>query len=193
MNLMPLRQRYHTQKKSLQAILDTASAAGRSDLSTVEAARYETGLQALKSLETELREAEANLETQRRSLDDGAVNVLTGEHAGAGARALRSPAGLRPLEGRRYRDLFGAVDSAGFKSFNEYVRTIHSGLADPRMQAVAQDMGENVPSDGGFLVPTPFAAEMLDVALENEIVRSRAQVYPDDNLVEEDRGLRRPR
>lgn len=37
---------------------------------------------------------------------------------------------------------------------------------------------EKVPSDGGFLVPEEFRAELLRVSLESSIVRSRARVVP---------------
>lgn len=80
------------------------------------------------------------------------------------------------LEGRAYRDMFGpATDDFGFKSFDEFATHVRLGKLDDRLQ---RTMVEGTPSDGGFAVPTEYAAEIFDVSLESEIVRPRATIHP---------------
>jgi HK97 family phage major capsid protein len=168
-HLITLRQRHHTQKKTLKAILDKAGAENR-DLNPEEDRVYEVGLKNLASIGREIEIEEAGLDAERGA---PAFSVTTGRRESSGALARR-----HSLDGKRYRDLFGATDRSDFADLNDFLKTVHSGLNDHRFSAVAQGLGENVPTDGGFLVPTEFAAEMLDVALESEIVRPRAMVYP---------------
>lgn len=85
-----------------------------------------------------------------------------------------------PLAGRHYGELFGEPTSAaasGWKGLNDYLATIHTGRSDERLVQAAS-MGTYVGSDGGFLVPEQYSAELLDLSLEDEIVRPRARVYP---------------
>jgi HK97 family phage major capsid protein len=67
------------------------------------------------------------------------------------------------------------LSMGGFKSSEEFLATLHSGLHDPRLMATST---ETVPSDGGFSVPTQIFEQWLDNSLENEIVRPRADVRP---------------
>jgi HK97 family phage major capsid protein len=43
-------------------------------------------------------------------------------------------------------------------------------------------LGSNVPADGGFLIPEYLRAELLRIALEKAVVRSRARVIPMETL-----------
>ena len=82
---------------------------------------------------------------------------------------------------RSYRSLFCSkpdsppLDRGGWASFGEFARAIQHKLSDERIQRSLQ---EGIGSDGGFSVPTAFAAEVFDVALEQEIVRPRALIVP---------------
>lgn len=86
--------------------------------------------------------------------------------------------------GANYRALFGiaagkALDKGGWKNFDEYLTTLHTGRADDRLRLEIQaSMGEGIPSGGGFAVPEEFSAWLLDTSLESEIVRPRATVWP---------------
>lgn len=51
-----------------------------------------------------------------------------------------------------------------------------------KVSTLKNDMSSVKPSDGGFLIPEVLRAEMLQVALETAIVRSRARVIPMDSL-----------
>ena len=89
------------------------------------------------------------------------------------------PAGVvRPARGRSFSALFPATprSQCGFASFEDFLRTVHHGRADNRLTHAS--MGEKVGSAGGFLVPTEYAAQMLDAAIEREIVRPRCDVQP---------------
>lgn len=178
-NLLALRQRHHSQKMSLKKLLDKAADQNR-DLDAAEAKTYEAGLQELAGIEKSLRRQEESLDLERGT---AGFNVTTGSLETPGAAGLPRP------QGKKYRDLFGATSSAGFADFNDFMKTVQSGLNDPRFSAAAQGAGENVPSDGGFLVPTEYSAAFLDVALESEIVRPRAMVYPMKSATRKIAGL----
>lgn len=47
---------------------------------------------------------------------------------------------------------------------------------------IQNSFGSEVPADGGFLIPEVLRSEILQVALEDAVVRSRAQVIPMDSL-----------
>lgn len=46
------------------------------------------------------------------------------------------------------------------------------------IDGIKNALSSNVPSDGGFLIPEEFRAELLRVALETAVVRPRARVIP---------------
>lgn len=51
-----------------------------------------------------------------------------------------------------------------------------------KVDAIRNQFGSTVPSDGGFLIPESLRAELLRVALETAIVRPRARVVPMETL-----------
>lgn len=51
-----------------------------------------------------------------------------------------------------------------------------------KLASLKNDLSSVKPSDGGFLIPEILRAELLRVALERAIVRSRARVIPMDSL-----------
>lgn len=80
--------------------------------------------------------------------------------------------------GKTYREMFHLKDQSlstdGFDSFENWFETVHSGRADNRLKTLE----EGTPSDGGWLVPEQFRAELWDLGLEDSIVRKRATIYP---------------
>ena len=97
-----------------------------------------------------------------------------------GAHPTR-PAG----RGKKFAEMFGssAISAAGWSNADEFLSAIHQQVADPRLQfapaAGLVAVGRTTsPADGGYAVPTQFVAEWLDASLEDEIVRSRARVFP---------------
>ncbi len=91
-----------------------------------------------------------------------------------------------PARGRTFAEMFPSIprSAGGFASSEEFLATLHSGLADPRLipayapAALGATMTGTVPSDGGFSVPTQVFGGWLDASLESEIVRPRADVRP---------------
>jgi len=86
------------------------------------------------------------------------------------------------VKDRRYRSIFKRtyLSDGGFQSFDEFARVIKTGRYDPRLENL-RSINEGVPSEGGFLVPSQFAAEIFDASLEGEIVRPLARLYPMDS------------
>lgn len=61
-------------------------------------------------------------------------------------------------------------------------RTSEATAAQHRIKEIMNSFGSNVPSDGGFLIPETLRSELLRVALESALVRSRARVIPMETL-----------
>lgn len=95
--------------------------------------------------------------------------------AGGGRPALHNPRAM------------GAALDGDFASASDYFRTIwHNApqTADrqARMARIRAAFSSTVPSEGGFLIPEVLRSEILSVALESSIMRSRARVIPMDSL-----------
>lgn len=81
--------------------------------------------------------------------------------------------------GAKHDALFGSVDEFLF-SISEFS---HKDEAlNRKLGVLKNDLSSVKPSDGGFLIPETLRAEMLQVALESAVVRSRARVIPMDSL-----------
>ncbi len=93
------------------------------------------------------------------------------------------PVGIVPRTDGKvdFRSLFGSFgnikDNGGFRSLQEYIQVANSGRYDPRFENI-RTLVEGTPKSGGFLVPIEYTAEIHDVAIENEIILPRCQVYP---------------
>ena len=65
-----------------------------------------------------------------------------------------------------------------YEDFGSFLTTVHNGtfreVADARLKVLTEGSG----ADGGFLVPEEFRSEMLRLAIEEAVVRSRARVIP---------------
>ncbi|MFJ8784968.1 phage major capsid protein [Streptomyces sp. NPDC102476] len=61
-------------------------------------------------------------------------------------------------------------------------KTAESFAARAEIKKLQNSFGSTVPSDGGFLIPEVLRAELLRVALEMAVVRSRARVVPMESL-----------
>ena len=81
----------------------------------------------------------------------------------------------------------GAALDRDFTDSADYFRTVwHNAQATADRQAklsrVRNAFSSTVPSEGGFLIPETLRSELLQVALENSVVRSRARVIPMETL-----------
>jgi HK97 family phage major capsid protein len=89
--------------------------------------------------------------------------------------------GAASVQNKTYRKMFGTenLSSGGFETFGEYLKLIDSGRSDSRLVTKAPSgASEGIPVDGGFITPSEYAARVVDKALESEIVRPLATVYP---------------
>lgn len=81
----------------------------------------------------------------------------------------------------------GAAIDGEFEGSADYFRSIwhntdRSAELSKKLHTVRNAFSENVPSEGGFLVPENLRSELLRVALESSIVRSRARTIPMESL-----------
>lgn len=82
----------------------------------------------------------------------------------------------------------GAKHDGSFEEPSQFLHAIsehsHKDLELSRkLLGLRNDLSSVKPSDGGFLIPERLRAELLRVALERAIVRSRARVIPMDSLM----------
>lgn len=76
-----------------------------------------------------------------------------------------------------------------FTDHRDFLKTIYhlNTTEDARgkranLDAIRNEFGSSVPSDGGFLIPESLRAELLRVSLETALVRPRARVVPMETL-----------
>jgi HK97 family phage major capsid protein len=182
-NIFALRQRGVELSAQAKALLDVAQAAGR-DLNAGELAQFNDLRLCLSKNDVAITECENQLDVERNSA--GGVEVTHGGLDAPGFAGGAKSSGAKP--GRStYRELFGlqALSREGFQSADEFFSAVSRAqtIADPRLlrSAGIQAAGaqrESSPTQGGFLVPSEWAAQVLDQSLENEIVRPRAFVWP---------------
>jgi len=172
-----LRQRHVELVATNTNRLDLAAREGR-DLNATELAAFnKTRLETSKN-NTAITQREIELDSERSG---GAFEV---REDGLHRPSSSSSGPGKPKIGAKYAELFAAegISRDGFASMDDFIGTLHAGLADKRlrsgMQAAAGEQREASPSSGGFLVPTEFAQQILDNSLENEVVRPRALVWP---------------
>lgn len=109
------------------------------------------------------------------------------------ARRLNLQPKARP-SGARIGDQYnpqapGAKLDDEFPHVQDFMKAIWHGSrsedtlnAQHKIRQIMNSFGSNVPADGGFLIPEYLRSELLRVALEKAIVRSRARVIPMESL-----------
>jgi HK97 family phage major capsid protein len=133
---------------------------------------------ALTAKEAGLRsELEVAIDEIRKGLPQNSPLTLQNFSSDSGA----SDRAILPARGRTFRAMFGYSDrqkleTGGFKDTDEFIAAVFSGRFDPRL--VRASMGETVPSEGGFSVPSEFSSLWLDASLPTELVRNLCQVFP---------------
>lgn len=180
----------HTlRQKRAQLMLKTEQLMS-ADSTCVESAPYKALMLEVAKLGVEIENEDARLNAGAR----GGVRVGGGDdrtYLGADGVApyiSEGRAGKGPLPGgTKYADLFpgASLSTSGFHSSEEFFAAVarSNEIADPRLLSLsgiraASGQRESAPSQGGFMVPTEWAAQLLDQSLEDEIVRPRAQIWP---------------
>lgn len=99
-----------------------------------------------------------------------------------------SPRGVR-IADKYNPDAPGAKLDNEFPDVRDFMKAIWHGSrssealnAQHRIKEIMNSFGSNVPADGGFLIPEYLRSELLRVALESAVVRSRARVIPMETL-----------
>jgi HK97 family phage major capsid protein len=101
---------------------------------------------------------------------------------------LTDPSQRTPARNTLYnKTAMGAKHDDAFGSMAEMLYSISNHAhkdadLNRKLGALKNEMSSLKPSDGGFLIPERLRAEMLQVAHERAIVRSRARVIPMDSL-----------
>jgi HK97 family phage major capsid protein len=180
-----LRQAKADLENETHELFTTAQRADR-ELNEDETHRYKKICAALEEVRPMIEQVEADMDREREEGETGAATIVHPDGSTTYRPALNTPG--RVSSGRSYREMFYGSKQAGlnndnWKSLDEFLVTVHSHLNDPRLRgmqisAALSGAGEKFPSEGGFFVPEQFAAEILDAALEQEIVRPRASVTP---------------
>ncbi|MBA7489806.1 hypothetical protein ES702_00340 [subsurface metagenome] len=77
---------------------------------------------------------------------------------------------------RKSKDLFGEGTRDGFESLGEVLLAIkHNDHS--KLQRLERDMSTGVGEAGGFLLPSAFSNDIIDLMLEEELCRPRCKVY----------------
>lgn len=149
----------------------------------------------LQNVGKEELDAKVKEQTQAVLIDmlkDNGVGAVQRLNVGPG-----SDAGFAAMQAKRNR-LYnvkapGARLDKEFADSAEYFQSIWhhrdslanaQGLQEKAEAArkIGNSYGSTVPADGGFLIPEQLRSELLQLALERSIVRSRARVIPMDTL-----------
>jgi HK97 family phage major capsid protein len=134
------------------------------------------------------------LDQSREQTEAFMINWLR-EHEGAEVSAVARRLNLdNPNARARIRpntiynkNAIGAKHDDMFGNTTEFLHSISdhaykNAALSEKLGMLKNDLSSMKPSDGGFLIPEILRAELLRVALEKSIVRSRARVIPMDSL-----------
>jgi HK97 family phage major capsid protein len=170
-----------------QALLDEADADGR-ELTDEERRGIQRRTHEVERLEVQAQAIEVQLSRPqpRRTVAGAGEPLNQGGESRIRTSNLGSPGRhvFNASVPRRYAEMFGAAaarDTRGaqFASFGDFARAVAAGN-DQRLMIRASYSG-NTTGEGasaGFMVPTHFAQQLLDMALLQEVVRPRANVVP---------------
>jgi HK97 family phage major capsid protein len=173
-NIPALRQNKAAALEKAEAIHEKAKKEKR-DLTPMEYAEFNNLLDEVDKLFNEIRDVQLE---QARAGYVSDIGSIFGVHGLSTANLSGAKPGIpanRSYRGMFHSDKLDTLDRGEFKDFGEYLKVLNSGLFDPRLQ---RSMISGTDTLGGFAIPSEFAAGLLDVSLESEIVRPRATIYP---------------
>lgn len=135
--------------------------------------------------------AQVNEQSQQFMVDWLKEN--SGDSATRNRLNLDAPNARGPI--RRSRSIYnkgaiGAKYDDYFADTTDFLTAIHKETPrdtqlSQKLHHLKNDLSSVKPSDGGYLIPEVLRAELLRVALEKSIVRSRARIIPMDTLTVE--------
>jgi len=116
------------------------------------------------------------LEAHAEMIKPGRALTLQNSTFGMPSRSGTAYELKAPHAAKDFKNLFGNEGYTWPDKKTSFFNAVFSGRHHPDLIRAA--MTETVPSDGGFLVPSEYAARIHAVSLENEIVMPRAFVQP---------------
>lgn len=78
-----------------------------------------------------------------------------------------------------YAKIFGSMprETDGFKNMGEYLSVVASKRTDDRLK-IKNTIGTTVPSEGGFLIPDAFRADLIERAIEGSNLFRKCDIRP---------------
>lgn len=112
-------------------------------------------------------------------IDEVLARRLNLDNPNARARIRPNTVYNKAAVGAKHDGMFGSATDF-FHSISDHA--YKNGDLSTKLESLKNDLSSMKPSDGGFLIPEILRADLLRVALEKAIVRSRARVIPMDSL-----------
>ncbi len=109
---------------------------------------------------------------------DLTARAVRGDHQASRAGSLYNPRALGATSGID-KDYPGGSADFFPTIWHQQNRTVG---VQQKLDRLRNAFGSNVPSEGGFLIPETLRSELLRIALETGVVRSRARVIPMETL-----------
>ncbi|WP_181787217.1 phage major capsid protein [Streptomyces phytophilus] len=130
-------------------------------------------------------EAQIREETQKQFAE-----ILKNEQIDGINRLNLSPESTPAARSKHYNAKApGAGLDKRFPDWSSYMSAVWAGAKGSEALSAQSDIakiqnafGSSIPADGGFLIPEYLRSELLRVALEDSVVRSRARVVPMETL-----------
>lgn len=172
LNIKKLKQGKAELMGQAEQILNAAEGLG---MDGKRQAEYSGVLALLDAVNAGIQRIEAAQEAQRAQGPAQVVEFRDGQWVDTtqSHRAKRTPSGA--VSDRTFAGMFGAPLGSAWRDGNEFLAAIHSGRFDERFKAT---MTGGLDPRGGYAVPEELSSQWLNTALEDEIVRPRAQVWP---------------
>ncbi|MGE5415886.1 MAG: phage major capsid protein [Acidobacteriota bacterium] len=130
-----------------------------------EKSQHDGMMSEIKDLDRRIAEAELEIQQRRSKLFAGVPTL--------------DPMGTYHGPRSEYRRMFGEnTDKNEFNGLGDFMRSVvnRSRMYDPRL-ASRSGAVEGIPSAGGFLVPTEYAAGVFDAVFSNSVILSRCKKY----------------
>ena len=160
-NIEKLKRERQKLIEQARSLLNKAEVENR-NLTSYEKSGYDDLMEDIKKYDENIENEERSQQEEMRSSSQATIKT-----EGTGAE---------------YRSLFNVPKSdGGFRTFNDFLTAVER--KDPRLFEKREAQSPNpfqtgTDALGGYVVPTQWAEWLMDSALEAEIVRPRAKVYP---------------
>lgn len=123
----------------------------------------------------DIERLQAKIEAEEQELAEVEAKIALGESARRNSQGINSGSAGEPLG--------VSIPDAGFANFGEFLQAVRQtaldgAVRDERLVSMAAGASAGVPSDGGFAVPSGYAAEIWRRANDTGLVASRCRRLP---------------